>query len=1493
MSAESDAIDWLIAQTQPLYRPAAGASLTPDVEYTESDRILQGAFTAPTGTTSSAQRMQITSPTPSQLHPATTPSYAGAIVGTVSGCTAGSVAAKFSGVSVDDFTDPDITTIAGSVNASYFGTHHIQVLLHTNTYTLLGTAPIAADGSFTFGTTNIGAADYRLRLVRDSDSEEIGPEWTATTQAWLDSGLYILAFLYSDTYYDMQGPAVGLNPRRTDVLINPSSSTIGRFSLDALGFGGARGTEWRFRLMDAGTNTQIGPEWQGVNGNGNLYDGLIIRHCDVTDRDYGITHQLAPTSGRWFTNSPTNTLPARRSVRLHLSTDVEDPVTGLPAPQAEWTMSSGLPRSSIYAPSDTGYGTPKEGVCFLYDCALALAALVAVEEWPTAKGIARSMADVQFADGPFPFAVQQRYVTTPDRYVPVGVTSWCGYALALYQLRAPTAFQDPLVDAAIPKTLAWLETMRADPTGLVRFGDGRYWPAWQQSTPYVVGDKRVANDQTFVVTVAGTSAASGTGPTGAGPGIVDGSVTWNRISATGFDASYVATFHATEHNVDAERAFRIAAELFDNRGYEDTANAIQRALMTLHWNPAIGAFCQATDVDGEQDGASALDCAAWGGIVLERWGIDARAAACNAHGDASYLVTYSGVDGYRTFSEDDNVPGYSALWLEGSFSMILLKLRIRDPNAAAMLADLESLQETDGGFRYAMTADPSDIHTREAVSGTAWYLFCLHPDVVWSEAVDPANARRFRGIEIWTGLQCQPGSVRLGVLRDPDLVLAKDINAIDEQEGLTFSFTRFDARGDVRPLVAQLRSRLVALVRWTDTAFDEWRIAQIQDSRGADGLVTVTANPLLLDLAEAADGTGKGLISDMAGAVRVFSFNPENLTATELWDTYIIPHCPSWVKRGRIDPTAIIAQLPFNRATPQALAIMVRDALRARDIPCELQLRRNSSTDYKLDLVTQIGAGATVPVFHPRSSLRSLHRSHDPAEQATRLFTQGQNDPSGIPGIPGRARWRVAAIDGTAKTLKLEDPNGGAGPIGFGDQWVDAFILRVKTGRTFAIQASAADDDQTVELLDLSTFAVGEYVELRLTEPLTNTRTIASPSPRYQVSSVGGSAEYLALSSNPITVDGQHVDWYARVWTASSGGSIRKDIRISGSTASTDRVACTPGDASGVLTSDYVEFVQLDGAGEIPSYIERPDAIQDPPAGYGVRVGDLSIESAYGVTQLAKNGWMREWTDPALPPDGWSLLAGSGTKNVDPLFTRYGGASFLADWLGVVLDSPRIDRAQCFGNSGLAVRAFVFFTAFSGDRNFFMRIYALDAAGQRTGASQAQCLVVPVNYSLPVTAEKVAVGTWVKMEIVDYDVPLSAYPYGFTVEFSALVSGAGQCVAYIDALEVYGFMANPEGVYEHGDSTALHQAGNRRLITHGTPPIAYNLTIADLERSDPSTWRRQALTIGGDIRAIDNEINVDTQVRLLRRERDLKRPSETVITLSNLPAWLAQRVLVA
>jgi hypothetical protein len=69
-------------------------------------------------------------------------------------------------------------------------------------------------------------------------------------------------------------------------------------------------------------------------------------------------------------------------------------------------------------------------------------------------------------------------------------------------------------------------------------------------------------------------------------------------------------------------------------------------------------------------------------------------------------------------------------------------------------------------------------------------------------------------------------------------------------------------------------------------------------------------------------------------------------------------------------------------------------------------------------------------------------------------------------------------------------------------------------------------------------------------------------------------------------------------------GVVITTTRISTSVAATDII--TVASAPGVNNTHYVEFVQLDGAGEMPTLVDHPTYIQADPIGYGVKVMELS-----------------------------------------------------------------------------------------------------------------------------------------------------------------------------------------------------------------------------------------------------------------------------------------------
>lgn len=734
-------------------------------------------------------------------------------------------------------------------------------------------------------------------------------------------------------------------------------------------------------------------------------------------------------------------------------------------------------------------------------------------------------------------------------------------------------------------------------------------------------------------------------------------------------------------------------------------------------------------------------------------------------------------------------------------------------------------------------------------------------------------------IKLSNKLACQATPTVYGVLHPDEIDAANDVQAVEDQESLTVRFSRLDLTGTVRAITAQMRAGRVLTVVWDDGTFEEWRVGVVTTGRGEKGLITVSCVPLWLDLVERADSsTGKGWVSDLSAGARNFEYELTQRTPTSILSTYVIPACPTWVTLGTVDPTYVIPSLSVSRLTPGALTLAVRDTLRAVDVTCEVRLRRNGSTNYLLDLVTQVGASGNTPVFHPSTSLLSLTQKTDPTLQATRVLAKGTNTPDGLPGVWGVSRWKAGAPAGNV--IALTDRNGGASPIAFDGQFVGMFLLRVKTGATFAITASAAAAGTVTLGGGVSTFAADEDVEFRLTEPLTNTRTTTT---RYAVSAVPDATHITCGASNPVTVDNQYMDWYARVWSAAAAGTIIITTRISGTVAATD--VLTVASSAGVNNTHYVEFIQLDGAGEIPSVVDHPVYSAADPTGYGIKAMELSKSSA-GIAQLVPNAWMRTWTNAANPPDGYTQVgAGTAVRNSTAAYTRYGGYSWQFNttaWTGgTYLQSPTF---YVTGNTGFcSARMWVYFTTLTSLRSTFT-VYSLTATGGAL-ASLGTVSIVPLG-TVGGSDPLVDVGTWIELKVEGMPITATTAPYGIVMRFIPETVGAPFGVGYVDVMEAYPFAKCPPDAFEFGDANTLAQAANNQLRTVASPPLYYTFGILDLERAFPTEYARLKLTLGANARAADIEYGIDATVRVLKVERDLMIPSKTTLTLSNRPTLL-------
>lgn len=367
----------------------------------------------------------------------------------------------------------------------------------------------------------------------------------------------------------------------------------------------------------------------------------------------------------------------------------------------EYTMPSGLIRSFIVPAADSGQRPIKDvyydafnDTCFLYDQAVALIALLQLGERAAARRLVDALLTVQNADGSFPFANQQATLSAHEQgIIRNGAQSWVCYALLIADQPPYRGwFAERPLAAALAGLDYALDYMNAK--GLVDGGRGR---------------------------------------------IVEGVL----------EPDYVVPWWSTEHNIDLWWALDLAHRLYGSKSvdYAARASVLKAALLQdgLGWDGATGLFWQGGIVSNgvnKPDGMRALDTHSWGAALLEKWGLNAEAAASLARAGELYAVTdpRTGLRGFTTFISLDGYPPdtITSPWYEGSLGVVIA-LRSQQPaKATELLSTLVLAQNPDGSYPYALREDPvNEIHTFPCVIAPAWNVLAWsgpgtsYPRIVW------------------------------------------------------------------------------------------------------------------------------------------------------------------------------------------------------------------------------------------------------------------------------------------------------------------------------------------------------------------------------------------------------------------------------------------------------------------------------------------------------------------------------------------------------------------------------------------------------------------------------------------------------------------------------------------------------------------------------------------------------------------------------------------
>lgn len=321
------------------------------------------------------------------------------------------------------------------------------------------------------------------------------------------------------------------------------------------------------------------------------------------------------------------------------------------------------------------------------------------------------------------------------------------------------------------------------------------------------------------------------------------------------------------------------------------------------------------------------------------------------------------------------------------------------------------------------------------------------------------TVQQLRRCEVWSNWACNEGA-RLAVITERSALNA--FEAVTGDDRLILSVPVDSANA------AELLAGRVIRIDQDDSTFDEWKI--VNDLASVPGNVkTVECFPF-----QATDFARIGLCNrTLPDGTVLYDFEVIGRTAEEHIEEYIIPLFAAagidWVDVGTVEPTEIIPAFVYSWSSPLSVLQRLAEATK-----CEVQVRRDASDGYLIDVLGQIGAAAPIADLRARKNILGLSVNTSGIEQANRIYPKG-GDFDGESATMSRASWRVASV--ASDVITLEDPDGGDGPILADGQLVETY-LRKSDGTLTEVTASSAED-QSVTVDDGSGVTMGDLIQFR------------------------------------------------------------------------------------------------------------------------------------------------------------------------------------------------------------------------------------------------------------------------------------------------------------------------------------------------------------------------------------------------------------------------------
>ncbi|MBP6670165.1 MAG: hypothetical protein KA180_12010 [Gemmatimonadales bacterium] len=698
-------------------------------------------------------------------------------------------------------------------------------------------------------------------------------------------------------------------------------------------------------------------------------------------------------------------------------------------------------------------------------------------------------------------------------------------------------------------------------------------------------------------------------------------------------------------------------------------------------------------------------------------------------------------------------------------------------------------------------------------------------------------------IEVWTDLQCAGGSA-LGLI--PDAVSLPETRQIMGEDRLELSLPRNSAAW------ALLRERRALRVTFSDATFDEWRISELTEAREADGGLRslVVAHGPDLDL-----GTLTTVRRAEADGSVSHTFEAVGLTVAQHLDTYILPSLSgagaSWFAAGTIDASAPV-DLVYDWTTPKTACFQLAEAL-----GLEFRLRRNGTSQYLLDFLTQIGSSAPRLYLQAGKNLLQAQRQRSAVDMATEVACRGAPEDGIYPTI-AEALWEVASAP-TATTLRLVDPNGGDGPVLEDDQLDGLYVRQWPSGSWVLVTGSTLANH---EITTASAHGIAADALVQFATSSTGAALTALSAPS-AMATYGRTFRVLNRPDIPATVN------------ALANPAMRQ--YTTGSNAPPDGWAIIPGCG---LTAANVD--------------KETTATRWRSGGASAKVvttGDgQGVESPYGTVgptaaRPHASGYLGFWNDTAGGKVRVDLVAGKATVSISAMSrATAGGITTVAVTTGAAHGLVAGGRVEVLGVTGGTTadgyNGIRTVTAVPSTTTFEYQLASDPGTVTLSSATARPVWLFPDGTRA--TAGSAISQAWVDLGWENED--LNAL--GATVaKMRVLQDGNTGLTFYVDRAQVtMGAGEGQRAFVEGSGPTQLWQAINRYLADHALPATSYEAGMVDLGRAYPALYTAEDVTLGGPVDLHDPEWGLAVSTRVVEVVRDLLVDGRTRVTLSNRPA---------